>query len=91
MRIYKSTIYTFKVVLLNMLSSEFVILTSPLENEEEIQGVFLLNTNLLVHGSHTWVQYSLQGDLQSRHEGAEFISAAFANVSFHVITALKSC
>jgi len=77
-----------------MLSSEFVILTSPLENEEEIQGVFLLNTNLLVHGSHTWVQYSLQGDLQSRHEGAEFISAVFANVSsrlFHIIAAKKCC
>lgn len=64
-----------------MLSSEFVILTSPFENEEEIQGVFLLNSNLLVHGSHTWAQYSLQGDLQSQHEGAEFFSSAFANVS----------
>ncbi|CAB3365460.1 Hypothetical predicted protein [Cloeon dipterum] len=66
------------VVLLNMLSSEFVILATPLENDEEIHGVFLLNAHLLVHGSHTWVQYSLQGDLQARHEGAEFISATFA-------------
>jgi len=82
-----------QVVLLNMLSSEFVILTSPLENEEEIHGVYLLNAHLLVHGSRTWAQFSLQGDLQARHEGAEFVSAAFAQArkfEFSLQCAIKS-
>lgn len=66
-----------------MLSSEFVVLTAPLEEEEALQGVYLLNAHLLVHGAHTWGQFGLRGQLESRHSSAAFASAAFAQV--HII------
>ncbi|XP_046671615.1 NACHT and WD repeat domain-containing protein 2 [Homalodisca vitripennis] len=55
-----------QTVLLNMLTSEYVILENPLPAEENVTGVFLLNQHLFIHGTANWCRFSMRGVLESR-------------------------
>ncbi|XP_064214500.1 NACHT and WD repeat domain-containing protein 2 isoform X2 [Tribolium castaneum] len=50
-----------QTVLLNMLSSEFVIVDNPLPEGENVCGIFLLNRSLYIYGGTTWVQFDMRG------------------------------
>lgn len=51
-----------QTILLNMLSSEFLIIENPLPPDENVKGVYLLNRNLFIYGTNTWVQFDLRGN-----------------------------
>ena len=56
-------------VLLNMLSSEFVIINNPFDEEyDPINGVFLLNQSFFVYSKLKWARYDMRGELQETHE-----------------------
>lgn len=50
-----------------MLSSEFIIIENPLQAEEHVKGVYLLNRQLFVYGTHTWVQFDMRGNQEDTH------------------------
>ena len=50
-------------VLLNMLSSEFVIIENPFEKDEPITGLFLLNQNMFLHTKLKFAMYDMRGHL----------------------------
>jgi len=43
-----------QTVLLNTLTSEYIIMDNPLPQQEPIKGLYLLNTHLFVHGPGSW-------------------------------------
>lgn len=51
-----------QTILLNMLSSEFVIIDNPLPAEEHVKGVYLLNRQLYVYGTSCWVRFDMRGN-----------------------------
>lgn len=51
-----------QTILLNMLSSEFVTIDNPLAADEQVRGVYLLNRQLFVYGTNTWVQFDMRGN-----------------------------
>ena len=51
-----------QTVLLNTLVSEFVIIDSPLETSETVQGLFILDTVLFIYGQSTYVSYDMTGN-----------------------------
>ncbi|XP_030746594.1 NACHT and WD repeat domain-containing protein 2 [Sitophilus oryzae] len=51
-----------QTVLLNMLSSEYVIVENPLEEDQTVIGIFLLNHNLYIYGNEAWVKYDMRGN-----------------------------
>lgn len=53
-----------QTVLLNMLSSEFVIINNPFEQTDQVTGVYLLNQNLFVHSKLKIARYDMRGNLQ---------------------------
>merc|ERR1711892_1465134 len=55
-------------ILLNTLIGEFFIIKNPLGNEETVQGLVLLDTNLIIYGQQTWKIFDLKGNLV-RKEG----------------------
>ena len=52
-----------QTILLNTLISEFVIIDNPLNKKEHIQGICVLDTNLIVYGQHTWNVLDLKRNL----------------------------
>lgn len=44
-----------------MLSSEFTLIDNPLENDEHVKGVYLLNRNLYIYGNASWVRFDMRG------------------------------
>lgn len=46
-----------QTILLNMLTNEFQIFENSLEDLENITGLSLLNTHLVIFGHHSWVLY----------------------------------
>lgn len=44
-----------QIILLNMLTNEFQILSNPLDRNESITGLYLLNTHLIAYGLWSWV------------------------------------
>uniref|UniRef100_A0A2H8TJ14 Guanine nucleotide-binding protein subunit beta-like protein n=3 Tax=Melanaphis sacchari TaxID=742174 RepID=A0A2H8TJ14_9HEMI len=55
-----------QTVLLNCLTSEFIVIENPFENGETVSGVNMLNTHLFVHGSFSLCRYDLRGNLESK-------------------------
>lgn len=54
---------SLQVVILNMLSSEFVTLDCPFtEQDEKVSGVTLLDHRLILHGTRHWGLWTLQGE-----------------------------
>ncbi|XP_034936822.1 NACHT and WD repeat domain-containing protein 2 [Chelonus insularis] len=56
-----------QAVVLNTLTSEFVIIDNPLSGEEEVCGVYLMNQFAFVFGANEWCRFDLRGNLISKH------------------------
>ncbi|KAK0175700.1 hypothetical protein PV327_009429 [Microctonus hyperodae] len=56
-----------QTVILNTLSSEFIVMNNPLSDEQSICGVHLMNQFVIVYGKNEWCRYDLRGNLVSRH------------------------
>jgi len=54
-------------VLLNCLTSEFLVIENPFDNGEIVLGVNMLNTHVFVHGSSSLCRYDLRGNLESKY------------------------
>ena len=50
-----------QTILLNTLVSEFVVIDSPLEKQESVQGVCLLDKELLIYGQTSWALFDTTG------------------------------
>lgn len=46
-----------QVILLNMLTNEFQIFDNALQDSENVTGLSLINTHLVVYGMRSWVIY----------------------------------
>ncbi|XP_030375810.1 NACHT and WD repeat domain-containing protein 2 [Scaptodrosophila lebanonensis] len=58
-----------QTVLLNMLSSEFVVINSPFEeNDGPVSGLHLLNQNLFITCKLRWAQFDMRGNLVDSRE-----------------------
>ena len=55
-----------QTVLLNTLVSEFIVIDSPLEDNESVQGICMLDTNLVIYGQTTWVYFDMSGKQQEK-------------------------
>ncbi|KAJ8954195.1 hypothetical protein NQ318_005790 [Aromia moschata] len=55
-----------QTVLLNMLSSEFVVINNPLPDGKGITGIYLLNYNLFVYGDDGWVKFDMRGNAEEQ-------------------------
>ncbi|KAL1464453.1 hypothetical protein WDU94_004102 [Cyamophila willieti] len=53
-------------VLLNCLTSEFVIIENPLSEGEVVVGVNLLNSHFFILGPSTWCQFDMRGNLENK-------------------------
>ncbi|CAH0549743.1 unnamed protein product [Brassicogethes aeneus] len=56
-----------QTVLLNMLSSEFVTLDNPLPEACTVTGIFLLNHNLFVYGTGSWIRFDMRGNKEDEY------------------------
>ena len=50
-----------QTVLLNALVSDFIIIDNPLGKDETVQGICLLDTNLIIFGQSSWSLLNLSG------------------------------
>lgn len=53
-----------------MLSSEFVIIENPLDENHEVSGVFLLNRNLYIYGKKDWIKFDLHGNKEEHYSSS---------------------
>ncbi|BES94311.1 NAHypothetical proteinT domain [Nesidiocoris tenuis] len=60
-----------QTVLLNTLSSEFIIIDNPLPEEEQVVGLCLLNQFLFIHGTGNWCRFDMRGQLLERYTSPE--------------------
>lgn len=60
-----------QVVVLNTLTSEFVVIDNPLPEEQPVCGVHLMNQYAFVHGKSEWCRFDLRGNLLSKHTSPE--------------------
>ncbi|GFG36815.1 hypothetical protein Cfor_08648 [Coptotermes formosanus] len=60
-----------QTVLLNTLTSEYIVMDNPLPQQEPIKGIYLLNTHLFVHGPGSWCQFNMRGQLQQTYTSPE--------------------
>ncbi|KAJ8916564.1 hypothetical protein NQ315_000208 [Exocentrus adspersus] len=56
-----------QTVLLNMLSSEFIIVDNPLRDAKPVTGIYLLNYNLFVYGDDQWVKFDMRGNKEEEY------------------------
>ena len=50
-----------QTILLNALIGEFIIIENPLLDNDAVQGIRLLDTNLIIFGSSSWSLLNLSG------------------------------
>ncbi|CAD7093198.1 unnamed protein product [Hermetia illucens] len=55
-----------QTVLLNMLSSEFVVVDNPFEAGEPVTGVYLLNHSLFINTKLKWARFDMRGNLMEQ-------------------------
>ncbi|XP_073979529.1 NACHT and WD repeat domain-containing protein 2 isoform X2 [Rhodnius prolixus] len=60
-----------QTVLLNTLSSEYVVIDNPLPEGEKVVGLCLLNAFLFIHGPGSWYRYDMRGELLARYSSPE--------------------
>lgn len=58
-------------MVLNTLTSEFVIIDNPLAEEEAVCGVHLMNQFAFIYGKTGWCRFDLRGNLLSNHTSPE--------------------
>lgn len=63
-----------QTVLLNCLTSEFIVIQNPFDNEEIVSGVNMLNTHLFIHGFFSLCRYDLRGNLESKYILIKYLS-----------------
>jgi WD40 repeat protein len=69
-----------QTVLLNTLISEYIIIDNPFEMGEEIQGLVLLDNNLIIFGQNTWCVYTAFGIQKS----IESVDSGFSILTMNV-------
>ncbi|XP_046986255.1 NACHT and WD repeat domain-containing protein 2 [Schistocerca americana] len=57
-----------QTVLLNMLTSEYVVIENPLPDDQPITAVFLLNAHLFILGPRKWCQFNMRGQMEEIHD-----------------------
>lgn len=57
-----------QTILLNTLVSEFVVIDSPLGREEIVQGLCILDTNLVIFGQTTWAVFDMAGKQKEKRK-----------------------
>lgn len=80
--IFKCFIQT---VLLNCLTSEFIVIENPFDNGEIVSGVNMLNTHLFVHSSSSLCRYDLRGNFESKYLLNKMFNFFICIVYFHLI------
>ncbi|XP_011338040.1 NACHT and WD repeat domain-containing protein 2 isoform X2 [Ooceraea biroi] len=60
-----------QTVVLNTLTSEFVIIDNPLSNEDAVCGVHLMNQYAFIYGKLGWCRFDLRGNLLDTHTNPE--------------------
>ncbi|XP_012269999.1 NACHT and WD repeat domain-containing protein 2 [Orussus abietinus] len=60
-----------QTVVLNTLTSEFVIINNPLPNEENVFGIHLTNQNVFIYGRNAWCKFDLRGNSVGNHTTPE--------------------
>lgn len=58
-------------MVLNTLTSEFVIIDNPLPNEESVCGIHLMNQFCFIYGKSGWCRFDLRGNLIGNHSSPE--------------------
>lgn len=61
----------FQTVLLNTLTSEFIIIDNPLPEEEPVCAIHLMNQFVFIIGQHAWCKFDLRGNLLGNHTSPE--------------------
>ncbi|XP_050546334.1 NACHT and WD repeat domain-containing protein 2 isoform X3 [Daktulosphaira vitifoliae] len=76
-----------QIVLLNCLTSEFIVIENPFDNGKNVTGVNMLNTHLFVHESSLLLRYDLRGNLESREQVNEEVEKwTLMSVEFTTLT-----
>ena len=57
-----------QTILLNMMVSEYVVIENPLGEGQNIGGLVLLDTYLLIYGQLSWCRYSMGGKLLEKKD-----------------------
>ncbi|XP_066996019.2 NACHT and WD repeat domain-containing protein 2 [Anabrus simplex] len=60
-----------QTVLLNTLTSEFVIIENPVADDAPVIGIYLLNAHLFIHGDSSWYQFNMRGQFVESFVGPE--------------------
>ncbi|XP_033222269.1 NACHT and WD repeat domain-containing protein 2 [Belonocnema kinseyi] len=60
-----------QTVVLNTLTSEFVIIDNPLPNDEQVSGVHLMNQFAFIFGKSSWCRFDLRGNLLGNYTSPE--------------------
>jgi len=60
-----------QTVVLNTLTSEFVVIDNPLSNEDTVCGVHLMNQYVFIYGKLSWCKFDLRGNLLDTHTNPE--------------------
>lgn len=68
-RLVSSTVHLllFQSTILNLLTSELVVINNPLVSDDYINGACLLDTHCIIYGPTEWVLLSMQGSVIERH------------------------
>ncbi|KAL6427737.1 hypothetical protein ACFW04_008880 [Cataglyphis niger] len=61
----------YQIVVLNTLTSEFVVIDNPLPNEDAVYGVHLMNQYAFIYGKLGWCRFDLRGNLLDTHSNPE--------------------
>ncbi|XP_043496559.1 NACHT and WD repeat domain-containing protein 2 [Polistes fuscatus] len=60
-----------QTIVLNTLTSEFVIINNPLPDEEHVCGVHLTNQHAFIYGKIGWYKFDLRGNLLGNYTNPE--------------------
>ncbi|XKL66768.1 hypothetical protein PGB90_010188 [Kerria lacca] len=74
-----------ETVLLNCLTSEFIVLPNSLEGNENVVAVFLLNTHIFVCGQSSWCRFDFRGNLQEKCSSNEELTWPIHQINFTTI------
>lgn len=81
-----------QTILLNLLTSEQVIINNPLQESESVKGACLLDTHCVLYGHSQWILLTMQGTtVQSNREscsepGFQLLSMDFESQgNYHII------
>ena len=59
--------FFFQTTILNLLTSELVVVNNPLISDDAVNGACLLDSHCILYGATEWVLVTMQGAVQQRH------------------------